>query len=304
MKRMIAGYAVRADEQGPIVWLASSPDKARDGMRIPVDAWDTDAFVKQGSPLMWAHKYDEAPIGRVTKLERTKAGLIAETEFTDLTARGRETEQLVRAGWLNCCSVGFEVHDMKGDEVVRASLMELSVVPIGSDVNAVALARSAFGGDAPFTYPNPFTPDAEPDAASVAWDEAAASMVRLFVAPTQRPEADRTPAYRALARTYARHGKTPPELLDAEVVTALGPDELRGLFLEGEPDLFPDTFALGIRAGAVLSRRNLDAIERAIALLQEVRERAATEAETPEPETPTDDDALARLHAALTRAAP
>jgi hypothetical protein len=107
-------------------------------------------------------------------------------------------------------------------------------------------------------------------------------MVRLLCSAAQRPETERTSDYRALARDYARHGKTPPELLDAETITALGEAELRGLFLAGEPDLFPNTFALsGNRAGAVLSKRNLDDLQRAKDLIDGVMARAVKDAETP-----------------------
>ncbi len=141
----------------------------------------------------------------------------------------------------------------------------------------------------------------EPERAT--WDETAASMVRLLVSPAQRPDEERTKAYRALAREYARHGKTPPELLEVEVIAALDVARLRGLFLNGEPDLFPSTFDLLTveqRAGAVLSKRNADDLQRAVDLVLGVMQRASKEAETPEPDPQPTDDTLERLYKAFT----
>lgn len=122
----------------------------------------------------------------------------------------------------------------------------------------------------------------------VVWRGVAAAMARLLQAGTEIPEADRRGVYRHLAAHYEQFGRTPPEFRAAEELAALGPDEMRGLFLEGEPELVPEEFAwLAQRAGAVLSARNRERIEQAVALLREVLSSAQAK---PEDSAPTDDE--------------
>lgn len=144
-KRSLNAYAVRTDPGKPVTWLASTPNKLEaDGMRIPIDAWDLTDFDKRGRPLLYGHEYQRPPIGRVTKIEKTPRGLIAESIFDERDPFAAEIARKVREGWLNCCSVGFQVLDRKGDTITRASLLELSVTPISADPDAVVLARSAY----------------------------------------------------------------------------------------------------------------------------------------------------------------
>lgn len=141
-RRTARAYAVRADDTGAIVWMASRPEIARDGLEIPTEAWDLTNF-RKNSPLMWAHDYSKPPIGKVTKIEPTKEGLIAETIF-DTDPFSAEIERKVRAGFISACSVGFDIKEITGNRVSKAELLELSVVPVGSDPGALAMARTAY----------------------------------------------------------------------------------------------------------------------------------------------------------------
>jgi hypothetical protein len=109
----------------------------------------------------------------------------------------------------------------------------------------------------------------------VIWRGVAAAMARLLQADTQIPDADRRGVHRHLAAHYEQFGKEAPEFRSIADLAALGQAEIRGLFLEGEPDLFPEIFA-DQRAGAVLSKRNADDLANAISLIQGVISRAGT----------------------------
>lgn len=76
----------------------------------------------------------------------------------------------------------------------------------------------------------------------VVWRGVAAAMSRLLQAGTQIPDADRRGVYNHLARHYGQFDKEAPEFRTADEVAALGPDEVRGLFLEGEAELWPALF--------------------------------------------------------------
>jgi len=116
----------------------------------------------------------------------------------------------------------------------------------------------------------------------VVWRGVAAAMARLFQAGTEIPEADRRGVYNHLTRHYQQFDKTAPEFRSGAELALLGPEEIRGLFLEGEAIAYnrPMSTDMLARAGAMLSARNKGDLEQAVTLIQAVLERATKE--TPE----------------------
>lgn len=111
-------------------------------------------------------------------------------------------------------------------------------------------------------------------AGQVVWRGVAAAMTRLLQAGTEIPDADREGVYRHLARHYQQFDKTPPEFRAIEELAAFGPEEWRGMFLEGEAEGVPDPVT---RTGAVLSKRNSDKLRQAGQLIAEVLASAEKE---------------------------
>lgn len=110
------------------------------------------------------------------------------------------------------------------------------------------------------------------------WRGVAAAMARLMQGGIDIPDGDRRAVYTHLRRHYQDFDKEAPEFRSGADLAALGPAEIRGLFLEGEPDLLPDFFAWADqRAGAAISARNRDRLEQAIGLIQEVLAAAKKE---------------------------
>jgi hypothetical protein len=150
--------------------------------------------------------------------------------------------------------------------------------------------------------------DADPDARSAykaphhdadgqaVWVAVAAEMSRLFVTPAQIPDADRRAVYAHLARHYRQFDREPPEFRATADLAPLEARELRGLFLEGEPDLLPDLFPTE-RAGAVLSRQNREDLGRIRDLVDGILSRAGGQT-TDEDE---DEEATLRLLTAALR---
>jgi len=120
------------------------------------------------------------------------------------------------------------------------------------------------------------TPDTD------AWEDAAAAMCRLFLPGERLTERERRRDYHKLSKQYRLANREAPEWIAIDDLVSFTLAEIRGLFLEGEPDLFPELFrapASGQRAGAVLSKRNRDDIQQSIGLLNGVLRRAEKEAE-------------------------
>jgi len=119
------------------------------------------------------------------------------------------------------------------------------------------------------------------ESGQVVWRGVAAAMARLLQAGTQIPDGDRRGVYNHLARHYKQFDKEAPEFRTLEELEALGEEEIRGLFLEGEEEWAVDSgqwsVGGGQRKGAVLSSRNKGDLEQAIGLIQGVLERAKKE---------------------------
>lgn len=283
----------------PIRFTASTAGVKRDGLTIEQSGWELDDF-RANPAFLWAHDYTggRPPIGRVEKVWLEDGDLKADVTFDQGDEFAREIERKYRQGYLNAVSVGWDILDMQPSKdpavrgtVTKANLLDLSAVPIPGDPGALMerqkRALADFGREL-LTAIEPETP--KPDStttvappaattpASATWEETATALVRLYTPFAQRPEDERKAEYQRLARAYARHGKTPPEYVAQAHIDAMGDAEFRGLFLDGEPDLLPDLFAaMATRAGAVLSTRNRDDLERAISLIQGVLSRAKKE---------------------------
>ena len=146
MTTQIRGLAVRNNGKAVTFLASTDTDKASDGLIIERTAWDTSRFLKTGAPVIWAHDYSRPPIGHAENVRTTDAGLTMDVFFDEDSGDTFATmiAKKVRAGVIAACSVGFDIIEQVGRKVTKASLLELSIVPIGADPNAVAIARSAY----------------------------------------------------------------------------------------------------------------------------------------------------------------
>jgi hypothetical protein len=100
--------------------------------------------------------------------------------------------------------------------------------------------------------------------------------------------------YNHLTRHYQQFDKTAPEFRTGAELALLGPEEIRGLFLEGE--VYP--MSTDMRAGAMLSARNKGDLEQAVVLIQAVLERATKETPEEPPQSGGDNGQHADLEGA------
>jgi hypothetical protein len=311
MQTHIRGYCERAAtpaEPGtPIRFTASTEEVGRDGLIISADGWQLDNF-RANPAVLWSHDYSgqRPPIGRAT-VEVVKGKLMADITFDQGDEFARQVERKYREGFLNTVSVGWDTQQVEPPKgasdaarVTKAELLDISAVNIPGDPGALMERQKRAMADAARELIT-LVDDAAPESAT--WNEVSSAMVSLFASTAQRPDTERQREYRRLSREYARHGKTAPEWMPLHDLEVLGPDEIRGLFLEGEADAYEwmHTATPEQRAGAVLSKRNADDLATAISLITGVMERATKEPETTEPDTTTDDAraALVALHRAI-----
>lgn len=271
-----------------IQFIASTPDIARDGLIIESSAWQLDHY--RANPIgLWCHDYTSVPIARFD-VQPDSDALRCKATFDQQDEFARKVEDKYRRGFLNAVSVGWntlriEPPARQGDvpRVTKAELLDISFVPVPGDPGAL-IERQARGLQALHRSLSELNLDESDDELihDGEFEDVAAAMMRLYLPGLPMSERERRRSYNRLAAKYRRLGKVAPEWFADSELSALSIDELRGLFLEGEPDLFP---FYGARAGAVLSARNRADLEEAIKRIQGVLDRAEPKEKAPTDET-------------------
>jgi hypothetical protein len=272
----------------PLRFIASTEGIARDGLTISAEAWDLEHY-RANPVVLWAHDYSGSrpPIGRAERVWVEDGKLMADLLFDQEDEFARSVEAKYRSGFLHSVSVGWDTKAMEpGDaqsrgRVTRADLLDISAVPVPGDPAALIERQQRALSDLAANISAALSSDGEAAAPSdsdtsqagrVAWLDTAAEMAALYLASAQRSAEEWDREYKRLARAYERANRVAPEPLAPSTIAMLDAEALRGLFLEGEPELLPAAFA---RSGAVLSRSNLADLTEAMSLIQGVVERAS-----------------------------
>lgn len=160
----IRGSMLRAPDEGRVVrFRASTPAVDRHGTIVRPEGIRTEKFA--ANPIfLWAHDgyggWDapspDSVIGRVVGWKKSAEAFDVDVEFAPAEAnpKAEQAFRLVKAGFLNAVSIGFiplrwheeEIPTAAGDREIRTvydevELLEVSLVPIPSNPEAVALVR-------------------------------------------------------------------------------------------------------------------------------------------------------------------
>lgn len=102
---------------------------------------------KRNPVVLWAHNYEQPPIGKALWIKRDGNGILSKVKFAT-TEFAQEIFQLYKEGFLKAFSVGFipkEIEDGDGEKTPRKTfkkweLLEYSAVPVPANPEALALA--------------------------------------------------------------------------------------------------------------------------------------------------------------------
>lgn len=141
-KTYLRGLATKA-ANGRFRVLASTAAIDRQGDIVRQDGWELENF-KKNPVILWAHDYDELPIGKATELNVSVEGLEIEFEFAPAEGnpKAAQVQKLMEEGYLNAVSVGFIPKERNGNVIIRSELLELSVVPVPANQEALRLAMA------------------------------------------------------------------------------------------------------------------------------------------------------------------
>jgi HK97 family phage prohead protease len=148
-----------------IRFVGSDESVDRDGDTIAVEGWDLAAYTKN-PVVLYGHDQRDLPIGRsVVTIDRRAKQLLFDVKFPTIAELSSDPDHpsehalkvdaiynLAKAGILNTVSVGFRGIDYEttstGYAFKKQELMEVSLVPVPANPNAIAILRAASFGDA------------------------------------------------------------------------------------------------------------------------------------------------------------
>lgn len=159
-KKLTLNVTSKAASNGRVIRFVGSDESIdRDGDTISVDGWDIGAYMKN-PVVLYGHDYSDMPVGRavsVTIDKRTRQLLfdiyfptIEEISTNPKTPSEHALKvdaiyNMAKAGILNTVSVGFRGIDYEATATGRAykkqELMEISIVPVPANPNAIAVLR-------------------------------------------------------------------------------------------------------------------------------------------------------------------
>lgn len=155
---LVATTDTNSSKRG-MTFVASDESVDRYGDIIRANGWDLSNF-KTNPVLLFGHDSSAVPIGKVPDIRVEGSRLVADVEFRPEgdSAAADDVYSALQGGFLSAVSVGFlptkapnmiwAADDPKhekwptGFEFVGQELLELSVVPVPANPQALALARS------------------------------------------------------------------------------------------------------------------------------------------------------------------
>jgi len=131
-------------DAGTFKVIVSTDTKDRQGEIVNQEGWDLSAYTKN-PVVLWAHKYDQLPIGMCTAIKTENGQLVAEGKFAPADANpfAQQVRKLYDLGMLNAVSVGFIPTEMDEKDQTKTSkqeMLEFSFVPVPANAEALRLS--------------------------------------------------------------------------------------------------------------------------------------------------------------------
>jgi hypothetical protein len=133
-------YCESTAQSGPLRFVASTEGLARDGKVLTLANWRLENY-RRNPVVMFAHRYDQPPIGRAAvNVDYGRRALLADVTFDDADDFARRVESKYRRGFLHAVSVGWDERQEGGQTVY--DLLDISAVPVPADPAALAEGRA------------------------------------------------------------------------------------------------------------------------------------------------------------------
>ena len=138
----------KQDTNKPITFVLSDESVNSHGNVVLTEGIDTTAF-ERNPVMLYMHNRDGNVIGRWENIRKEDKRLLGDAVFDDSTELAATVKKQVEKGFLRSVSIGIEViaiKDLNGvQSIVKSRLIEVSIVDIPSNKNAVKLCRRSGG---------------------------------------------------------------------------------------------------------------------------------------------------------------
>lgn len=134
----------KALDYGEVEVIVSNSGTDRHGERIIMEGIDT-SQVKRNPVVLWAHDYQNLPIGSITKIWKSGGNLMARLKFAnDIYEFADHVYKMILNGFISAVSIGGIVKEWAEDMVTikKMEMVELSVVPVGAHPDALVVSKS------------------------------------------------------------------------------------------------------------------------------------------------------------------
>ena len=161
IRQFVKAMSEDEKEAGKMSFVASTDRADRYGDIIDQRGWDLDAY-RANPVILLNHDHQSLPIGR-GDVRMTDAGLVIDVEFDMADPRAAEIAGKAERGFMNAVSVGFAplkstpraqlpsehfaFSKSGGQFFEQAELLEVSIVTIPANADAVAIAAKNIGFD-------------------------------------------------------------------------------------------------------------------------------------------------------------
>lgn len=127
------------DSNGTFEVIASTQSKDRHGEIVLQEGIDITNYLKN-PVILFAHDYDELPIGKATSVIKETDRLIIKGVFAP-TEEAQKIRVLYDAGFLKTVSIGFIAKEWEGNVITVSELLELSFVAVPANPDALDIAK-------------------------------------------------------------------------------------------------------------------------------------------------------------------
>jgi HK97 family phage prohead protease len=144
-------------ENREIIGISSTEDEDRDGEVVKQSGIDFKNFLSTNPILLANHEGHDirSVIGKVKRIWREDNKTLFEAQFSKASELANQAYEMVKEGILNTFSIGFmaKAFDEKKPGIITESeLLEISLVPIPANPNAIVVAKNLDNKFAKKTY--------------------------------------------------------------------------------------------------------------------------------------------------------
>ena len=146
LTKFVSEKALTIDEENHTIdFIISTEDRDRHGDIVIQNGWDTENYEKNPT-VLFGHDSWSFPIGKSLAIvyDEAKKRTVATIKFAvEEYEKAATAFALCAGGYLNTTSVGFINKESEGNELQKNELLEISIVPVPANPNAIALAFDA-----------------------------------------------------------------------------------------------------------------------------------------------------------------